>query len=46
MLDAIALGAVAPDTRKLIIETIQSLSSIRAVEHLEERIVILEGRTL
>lgn len=42
VLDAIALGAVAPDTGKLIIDAIQSLSAIRATEELEQRIVVLE----
>jgi hypothetical protein len=42
VLQAISDGTVAADTGKLIIDAIQSLSSIRAVEDLEQRLVILE----
>lgn len=46
VLQAISEGVVAPDTGKLIIEAIQSLSSIRAVEELETRLTILEARQI
>lgn len=44
VLVAIAGGEVAPDTAKLIIEAVQALSQIRAVEELETRIAQLEER--
>lgn len=44
VLAAIAGGEVAPDTAKLIIEAVQALSQIRAVEDLETRIAQLEER--
>jgi hypothetical protein len=44
VLQAISEGAVAPDTGKLIIEAIQALSSIRAVEELEARLAALEAK--
>lgn len=44
VLAAIAGGEVAPDTAKLIIEAVQALSQIRAVEELETRIAQLEER--
>ena len=40
----IAGGDIAPDTAKLIIEAVQALSQIRAVEELETRIAQLEER--
>ena len=46
ILAAMAAGQVAPDTGKLIIDAIQALSNIRAVEDLESRLVILEGKAL
>lgn len=46
VLQAISEGVVAPDTGKLIIEAIQSLSSIRAAEELETRLTILEARQI
>lgn len=42
VLDAIALGAVAPDVGRLIIDSIKSLSDIRATEELAARIEALE----
>ncbi len=44
VLAAIASGAVAPDLGKQIVEAIHALSSIRAVEELEQRIVSLEEK--
>jgi hypothetical protein len=44
VLQAISEGVVAPDTGKLIIEAVQCLSSIRATEELEQRIVLLEAK--
>lgn len=44
VLAAIASGEVAPDTAKLIIDAVQSLSQVRAVEDLEQRIIELEAR--
>jgi hypothetical protein len=42
VLDAIAAGAVAPDVGRLIIDSIKSLSDIRATEELSARIEALE----
>lgn len=44
VLQAIADGLVSPDVGKQIIEAIGSLSSIRQVDELEERLSILEGK--
>ena len=44
VLDAIAAGAVAPDVGRLIIDSIKSLSDIRATEELSARIEVLEAR--
>ena len=44
VLAAMAGGAVAPDVGKLIIESIGTLSSARAVEELEARIITLEAK--
>lgn len=46
VLAAISSGKVAPDTGKLIIDGIQALSDIRAVEDLDERITILEAKQI
>lgn len=43
VLDAIAAGAVAPDVGRLIIDSIKSLSDIRATEELSARIEALEA---
>jgi hypothetical protein len=43
---AVAHGKVDPETGKTLIGCIQSLSGIRAVENLEERIVLLEARAI
>lgn len=45
VLDAIAAGAVAPDVGRLIIDSIKSLSDIRATEELSARIEALEAAT-
>lgn len=45
VLDAIAAGAVAPDVGRLIIDSIKSLSNIRATEELSARIEALEAAT-
>ena len=42
VLDAIAAGAVAPDVGRLIIDSIKSLSDVRATEELAARIEALE----
>lgn len=44
VLDAVAKGLVAPDVAKSIVETIGTLSQIRATEDLEARIASLEER--
>ena len=44
VLDAIAAGAVAPDVGRLIIDSIKSLSDVRASEQLEARIAALEEK--
>ena len=44
VLDAVAKGLVAPDVAKAIVETIGTLSQIRATEELEARIAALEER--
>ena len=46
VLDAIASGAVAPDVGKQIIDAIGTLSNVRAVESLEERIITLEAKAV
>ncbi|MBT3071902.1 hypothetical protein KKP04_13620 [Rhodomicrobium sp. Az07] len=46
VLQAIAEGKVAPDVGKQIIEAISALSSVRAVEELEHRIIELEARQI
>jgi len=43
VLDAIAAGAVAPDVGRLIIDSIKSLSDVRATEDLAARIEALEA---
>jgi hypothetical protein len=43
VLDAIAAGAVAPDVGRLIIDSIKSLSDVRATEELSARIEALEA---
>jgi hypothetical protein len=42
VLDAVAAGAVAPDVGRLIIDSIKSLSDVRATEELAARIEALE----
>lgn len=44
VLQAISEGVVAPDTGKLILEAIQTLSAVRAVEDLEARLLTLEEK--
>lgn len=44
VLDALAAGIVSPDVAKLIIESVKALADVRAVEELEQRIVLLEAR--
>ena len=44
VLAAIAAGEVSPDTGKQIVEAIHALSSVRAVEDLEQRIAQLEEK--
>lgn len=46
VLAAIAGGDVAPDVGKQIIDAIGTLSSTRAVEELEQRIITLEARQI
>lgn len=46
ILVAVAQGKVDPETGKTLIGCIQSLSGIRAVENLEERIVLLEAKAV
>jgi uncharacterized protein YjbK len=45
VLQGIADGLVSADVGKQIIEAIGSLSSIRQIDELEERLSALEGRT-
>ncbi|AMK18206.1 MULTISPECIES: hypothetical protein [Sphingobium] len=42
VLNAISAGAVAPDVGRLIIDSIKSLSDVRATEELAARIEVLE----
>ena len=44
ILEAIASGTLAPDVGKQILEAVNSLATIRAVEDIEARIVILEAK--
>lgn len=44
VLIAISKGEVAPDVGKKIIEAVQALANVRAVEELEQRIAALEGK--
>ncbi|MBO9712180.1 MAG: hypothetical protein J7495_04640 [Sphingomonas sp.] len=46
ILEAIASGALAPDVGKQILEAVNSLATIRAVEDIEARIVILEQKQM
>jgi hypothetical protein len=46
VLTAISKGEVAPDVGKKIIETIQSLANVRAIEDLEQRITQLEAKAV
>lgn len=46
VLAAVAAGVVAADVGKQIIEAIGTLSNVRAVESLEERIVMLEAKAV
>ena len=46
VLMAISTGRLAPDIGRQIIEAIGTLGNIRAVEDLESRLVILEGKAL
>ncbi|WP_241229682.1 DUF5681 domain-containing protein [Tsuneonella rigui] len=46
VLEAMAAGAVAPEVGKQIIDAIDALSSARAVEELEARIITLEARQI
>jgi hypothetical protein len=42
VLSAIAKGEVPPDVGKQVIDAVQALSQVRAVEELEQRLVALE----
>ncbi len=44
ILQAVAEGKVDPETGKTLIGCIQSVAGIRAVEELEQRIIILEAK--
>ena len=46
VLEAMSAGAVSPDVGKLIIDAIGTLSSARAVEELEARIITLEAKQI
>jgi len=46
VLAAISTGKLAPDVGRQIIEAIGTLGNIRAVEDLESRLVILEGKAV
>lgn len=46
VLAGIASGAVPPDIGQQIISAIGTLSNVRAVEQLEERIIVLEARQI
>ena len=46
VLEAVTTGAVAPDVGREVIAAIGTLSSARAVEELEQRIVTLEMRSI
>lgn len=44
MLAAVSEGRVDPDTGKLLIDCIQSVAGIRAVDELEARLAALEDK--
>lgn len=46
ILQAVADGKVDPETGKTLIGCLQAVSSIKATEELEQRIIILEARTV
>lgn len=46
VMDAVAAGAIDPETGKMLIGCIQSIAGIRAVEDLEQRIIQLEAKTI
>lgn len=46
VLDAMATGIVAPDVGRQIIDSIGTLSNVRAVEELESRIITLEAKDI
>lgn len=46
VLAAIAGGQIAPDVGRQIIEAISALGNLRAVEDLESRLTILEGKAI
>ncbi len=46
VLTAISQGEVAADVGRKIVETIQSLAQVRAVEDLEQRIIQLEAKQI
>lgn len=46
VLDAISKGEIAPDVGKKIIEAVQALGNVRAVEELERRITLLEEKQI
>jgi hypothetical protein len=46
VLQAMAAGVVGPDVGKQIIDAIGMLSNARAVEELEQRLIVLEARSI
>lgn len=46
VLTAISKGEVAPDVGKKIVETVQALGNVRALEDLEQRITMLEAKAI
>ena len=46
ILQAVARGKVDPETGKTLIGCIQSVAGIRAVEELEQRIIVLEAKQI
>jgi hypothetical protein len=46
VLTAIAKGEVAPDVGKKIIKAVQALGNVRAIEDLEQRIIMLEAKAI
>ena len=46
VLDAVSGGMLAPDVGRLMIESLKALADVRAVEDLENRIILLEAKAI